>query len=323
MRRLVDIGLKLAISLGLIGYLGYQMDWPILGRIFAGTLLWPFAGAVLLFVLSNVLGAAQWHLLLRVQAIPISFRQSLIFYHVGIFFNNVLLGNIGGDALRIYDIRRLSGQASGGVAATFMDRFVGLFSTCSLALAAYLVLPDVHDLASVLIPIWLGLLGLLAAGLSRRTGLWLETVVRGRLPARLGDLVGSLRASLTAYRHQYVLLLGVWLLSLVVQMCRVLVYWAAGLAVGMAIPLPYFVCFQPIAAIIAALPISVGGLGVRENVVVELFDHLADANLSFAMSLLGYLAGILASLLGGVAFVLRRIEPAPEGGEHVAHPPGN
>jgi uncharacterized protein (TIRG00374 family) len=306
-RRLLELAAKLAISLGLIWYLAYQMDWPALGHIFANTLLLPFAGAVLLFALSNLLGTAQWHLLLRVQQIPISFGQSLLVYHVGVFFNNVLLGNIGGDAMRIYDIRRLSGQASGGVAATAMDRFVGLFSTCTLALIAYLVLPEVHDLASVLAPIWLGLLVVMGAGVSRRAGLYCEGLARRFLPARLADIAGSLRQSMGAYRHQYGLLLGIWGLSLAVQLCRVLVYWAAGLAVGMEIPLGYYVCFQPIAAIIAALPISVGGLGVRENVVVKLFGSVgAAANLSFAMSLLGYLAGILASLLGGVAFIFRR-----------------
>jgi len=310
MKRALELVLKIGISLGLIWYLAYQMDWPALGRIFAGTLLLPFGGAVLLFALSNALGTAQWHLLLRVQQIPISFRQSLVFYHVGVFFNNVLLGNIGGDAMRIYDIRRLSGQASGGVAATVMDRFVGLFSTCTLALAAYLVLPEVHDLASVLVPIWLGLLVVLGAGMSRRAGIYFEGLARRFLPARLGDIIGSLRQSMVAYRHRYGLLLGIWGLSLMVQLCRVLVYWAAGLAVGMAVPLGYYVCFQPIAAIIAALPVSVGGLGVRENVVVKLFGSVgAEANLSFAMSLLGYLAGILASLLGGVAFVFRRHAP--------------
>ncbi|MBI2505202.1 MAG: flippase-like domain-containing protein [Candidatus Latescibacteria bacterium] len=310
MRRLLELGAKLAISLGLIWYLAYQMDWPVLGHIFAATHWGPFGGAVLLFALSNVLGSAQWHLLLRVQQIPISFRQSLVVYHVGVFFNNVLLGNIGGDAVRIYDIRRLSGQASGGVAATVMDRFVGLFSTCTIALIAYLVLPEVHDLASVLVPIWLGLLVMLGAGVSRRAGLYLEGQARRWGPQRLGDVVGSLRQSMGAYRHQYGLLLGIWVLSLVVQLCRVLVYWAAGLAVGMEIPLGYYVCFQPVAAIIAALPISVGGLGVRENVVVQLFGSVgADANLSFAMSLLGYLAGILASLLGGLAFIFRRLAP--------------
>jgi uncharacterized protein (TIRG00374 family) len=312
-RRALETSAKLAISLGLTWYLAYQMDWPVLGRAFAGTLLLPFAGAVLLFVLSNVLGAAQWHLLLRVQQIPISFGKSLVVYHVGVFFNNVLLGNIGGDAMRIYDIRRLSGQASGGVAATVMDRFVGLSSTCTLALIAYLALPEVHDLASVLVPIWLGLLVVLGAGVSRRIGRYFEDLARRMLPARLAEIIGSLRQSMGAYRHQYGLLLGIWALSLVVQFCRVLVYWAAGLAVGMEVPLAYYVCFQPLAAIIAALPISVGGLGVRENVVVKLFGSVgADANLSFAMSLLGYLAGILASLLGGVAFVFRRLAPAED-----------
>lgn len=313
MKQLLETSAKLAISLGLIWYLAYQMDWPALSHIFTNTLLLPFGGAVLLFALSNVLGTAQWYLLLRVQQIPISFGQSVLVYHVGVFFNNVLLGNIGGDAMRIYDIRRLSGQASGGVAATVMDRFIGLFSTCTIALIAYLVLPEVHDLASVLVPIWLGLLVVLGVGVSRRAGLYFEALARRWGPARLADVAGSLRQSMGAYRHQYGLLLGIWLLSLVVQLCRVLVYWAAGLAVGMEIPLGYYVCFQPVAAIIAALPISVGGLGVRENVVVKLFGSVgADANLCFAMSLLGYLAGILASLLGGVAFIFRRLESAKQ-----------
>ncbi|MSR83464.1 MAG: flippase-like domain-containing protein [Candidatus Latescibacteria bacterium] len=311
MRRLLELAAKLAFSLGLIWYLAYRMDWPVLGQIFAATRWEPFGGAVLLFALSNVLGTAQWHLLLRVQQIPITFRQSLVVYHVGVFFNNVLLGNIGGDAMRIYDIRRISGQASGGVAATAMDRFVGLFSTCTIALVAYLVLPEVHDLASMLVPIWLGLLVVLGAGVSRRAGLYFEGLARRLLPASLADIAGSLRQSMGAYRHRYGLLVGIWFLSLVVQLCRVLVYWAAGLAVGMDVPLGYYVCFQPIAAIIAALPISVGGLGVRENIVVKLFSSLgADANLCFAMSLLGYLAGILASLLGGLAFIFRRLAPA-------------
>lgn len=310
MRRLLELAAKLGISLGLIWYLAYKMDWPMLGHIFATARWGPFGGAVLLFALSNVLGTAQWHLLLRVQDIPIGFRKSLVVYHVGVFFNNVLLGNIGGDAMRIYDIRRLSGQASGGVAATVMDRFVGLLSTCTLALIAYLVLPEVHDLASMLVPIWLGLVVVVGIGISRRAGLYFEGLARRFLPARVAEVAGNLRQSMAAYRHRYGLLAGIWVLSLAVQLCRVLVYWAAGLAVGMDVALGYYVCFQPIAAIIAALPISVGGLGVRENVVVRLFGSVgAEANLSFAMSLLGYLAGILASLLGGVAFIFRRMAP--------------
>jgi len=270
-----------------------------------------FRPAIVLFVLSNCLGAGQWFLLLRAQGLPVSPRKALVFYFVGIFFNNVLLGNIGGDAMRIFDIRRLTGRSSAAVAATMMDRFVGLASTCTLALLAYPVIArvEVAWLISVLAPVWLGLLALLVMGLSRSLGRLLEAVIGRILPRLVAAPISELRRSVVLYRDRVPLLGGVFFLSLTVQFSRILVYYAAGRAVGMDPGLIYFVCFQPVAAIIAALPISVGGLGVREGTLIGLFTGLGIArNVTLAMSLLGYVSGLIASLLGGVAFVLRRVE---------------
>jgi len=316
-KRALSIALKLVVSLGLIYYLASGMNWQELGAIFKQIAVPFFALAVFFFLLSNLLGSLQWYLLLRAQDIRISFRQALVFYFVGVFFNNVLLGNIGGDAMRIYDIRRLSGQSSGGVAATMMDRFIGLFSTCSLALAAYpLIVGSTSKsslLVSVLVPVWLALIAVLAMGLSRRIGGLIERQLTRLLPAAIGNLLSSLRRSVVVYRDRVPLLAGIWLISMCVQFCRILVYWSAGMAIGMAPGLLYFVCFQPIAAVIASLPISIGGLGVRENTLVGLFAGLGfAAEISTAMSLLGYVSGILASLLGGIAFVMRRAESQRE-----------
>jgi uncharacterized protein (TIRG00374 family) len=312
-KRFLNTALKLLVTCGLIIYLYlvHDINLNALGTVFAGLVPWLFAAAVGFFVISNILGALQWYLLLQAQDLDISFRQALIFYLVGVFFNNVLPGNLGGDALRIYDIKRLTGKSSGGVAATFMDRFIGLFSSCSLALAAYPLIIDAERawVVSVLIPVWLGLVVLLAMGLSRRLGGFLESLIGRFLPARLSDLVHDLRNSIVVYRQRGGLLVGIWAISLAVQSSRILVYFCAGLAVGMHTGLLYFVCFQPVAAIIAALPISIGGLGVRENTLVELFRSLGvSTEVSTAMSLLGYIAGIIASLLGGIAFVIRRVE---------------
>ena len=50
---------------------------------------------------------------------------------------------------------------------------------------------------------------------------------------------------------------------------------------------------------------------MRENVMVELFSSVgSEPSAALAMSLLGYAAGIIASLLGGIAFVIRRVERA-------------
>lgn len=324
MSKLINTGVKLLVSAVLLAYLVYEVDVARLGDVFAQTVLWPFATAVGFFVLSNLLGSFQWFLLLRAQLIQISFWQALVFYFVGVFFNNVLLGNIGGDALRIYDIRRLSGSTSGGLAATLIDRFVGLFSTCSLALVAILMAAEipVAGLLSILVPVWLALVVILVMGLSRRIGSRLEALASAVLPRRLGSLLGDLRNSIVVYRHRVPLLVAVLGISLGVQSCRILVYWSAGLAVGLNAGLLYFVCFQPIAAIVAALPISIGGLGVRENSLVRLFGSVGvSPEVATATSLLGYVAGIIASLLGGAAFVLRRVERRDEAASQHREPP--
>ncbi len=309
--RLLGLPLKLLISASLTWYVLRGMDWSELAQVFAAARLDAFALAILLFVLSNCIGAAQWHLLLRAQDLAVSPRQSVLLYHVGIFFNNVLLGNIGGDAVRIYDVRRLTGHGTAGAAATLMDRFVGLLSTCTLALAAYPFVAgsDRTWVVPVLAPVWGGLVAALAVGLSPRLGDLLETVAQRALPARLAGFLSRLQRLVAVYRQRPGLLAGVLGISLAVQFCRILVYYAAGLAVGMDPGVTYFVCFQPVAAIVAALPVSVGGLGVREGALVGLFAGVGvGRNASLAMSLLGFVAGIAASLLGGIAFVLRRTE---------------
>ena len=65
-----------------------------------------------------------------------------------------------------------------------------------------------------------------------------------------------------------------------------------------------------LSSIVLLLSYSVGGLGVREGVLVELFGGIGvEESLAFATSILGYGAGILASLLGGILFIVRRIHP--------------
>jgi uncharacterized protein (TIRG00374 family) len=312
LRTFSDIAAKLLVSGGLLYWLLAQSNLTTFANILQRTEVWLFVLAAGFFLLSNALGAFQWFLLLRGQALVVSLRQAVVFYWVGVFFNNVLLGNIGGDAMRIYDMRRLTGETSRAAAATFMDRFIGLFSTCCLALGACVFVSEVRrpGVVTMLVPVFIALIFLLAIGLSRQLGYLVQRVLHRLLPSRVAGILQELRQNIVVYRHKAPLLVGVWTVSLGVQFSRILVYWAAGAAVGIEVGLRYFVGFQPVAAIIAALPISIGGLGVREGVLVELFGGIGvEESLAFSTSILGYAAGILASLFGGVAFVIRRIQP--------------
>lgn len=317
LRRLGDLALKLLVSGGLLYWLLSQSDLVAFAGVLGRTDAVLFAAAAGFFVLSNALGAGQWYLLLRGQSLAVSPGQTAVVYWVGVFFNNLLPGNIGGDAMRIYDVRRLTGATGRAAAATFMDRFIGLFSTCCLALGACALVADVRrpGLVTLLGTVWLALAALLAMGLSRRLGRRVRRFLDLLLPRRLAGVVGRLRSRIGVYRDQTGLLAAAWAVSLGVQFSRILVYWAAGLAVGLEVGLRYFIGFQPAAAIVAAVPVSVGGLGVREGVLVELFGGVGvEESLAFAASLLGYAAGLSASALGGVVFVLRRTRPRREPG---------
>ena len=71
---------------------------------------------------------------------------------------------------------------------------------------------------------------------------------------------------------------------------------------------------MPVIAIFIALPISIGGLGVREGLGIYLFRKAVPAVTSeqaFMMGLLAYLVGVVVSLAGGVIYLTRG--PAPAG----------
>ena len=115
MKRLFFTLLKVGISLCLVIFFLRQVGWPQLQAAMASARVEHWAIAVALFCVSNLLGAFQWRELLSVQEIRLPIRTILTLYLVGVFFNNFLISNIDGDAIRIYDLNRLTGKGLGGV----------------------------------------------------------------------------------------------------------------------------------------------------------------------------------------------------------------
>jgi len=305
---------KAGISLGLVAFFLSRVAWEDLRDAVASVDVLVWGAAILLFLASNFLGAFQWRALLRLQDIHLPVRKVIGLYFVGVFFNNFLVSNIGGDAVRIYDLKRLTGRATPGFAATFLDRFIGLFILIIFSVVAYGVTPRLWGTA-----LWLptgalagGLLGVLCFGFSRRLSGMALGVGKRVLPGRVVRILEDVRTGFMCYRHAYGMLVRVGGLALGVQLCRVGVYYATGHALGQDVAFRDCVVFIPLIAIVAAAPISFGGIGVRENMGVWLFGRVGVAAApALTMMLLGYLAGILASLAGGIVFVLRR----PDGRE--------
>jgi len=266
--------------------------------------------SLLVFIISNFLGALQWYLLLQVKKIKISFKQALSYYHVGLFFNNFLIGNVGGDALRILDVRRQVGKDKGVLSTVFFDRFTGFFALSSLALlSAWFV---AHRLVAgtavytilVIFLLWFAAILFMFYKKFARLFAW---IFRLLLPESLHVKAKAFYDSINEFRTKKRLLLHVYALSLLIQTLRILTHYLAARAVGAQAGLHYFFLFIPIVATIASMPISIGGLGVREQSAVALFSQInVPSAQTVTFEFLAYLIGIVASLPGGLVFILRR-----------------
>lgn len=309
MKRVIGAAVKLLVSVGLIWFFLRQIDLADVEQAARNTNPSFLLLAVLLFTISNLLGAVQWGYLLRVQKIDLPASRILSLYFVGVFFNNFLVSNIGGDAVRVYDLKRTTGKGSQGFAATFLDRFVGLCVLILFSLIAFASNPDLWSpgLAIPMFALMATLAGILAFGFSRRLSGWVLSVLEGIAPAGVVSLLRGIRESFLAYRNAYGVLARVLVIAAGVQLSRVGVYYAVGQGMGLDSGFDHFLIFIPLIAIVAAVPISFGGIGVRENLGAILFGRVgvlpAEA---LAMMFLGYLAGIVASLAGGVSFVFHR-----------------
>ena len=311
MKRISFFILKLVVSAGLVAWAfsgeHFQLDRLSLHCREADLGL--LAGAVALFALSNLLGAVQWNLLLRVQEIQLSWRKVVSFYFVGVFFNNFLVGNIGGDAIRVYDVRRLTRDGSPAFAATFLDRFIGLFTLTWFSLAAYLLAPAFPGGQSVLaltLCVTVVLSITIASAFSRRLSGLGERIVLKLVPDRVGERVTKIRLGILRCRAHLKILALATVVSVGVQLMRVGVHYVVGRALGLDVSFGYFLIFIPLIAIIASVPVSFGGIGVRENSGVLLFGRLGvEGTVAFSMEFIAYLVGLAASLVGGVVFVSR------------------
>ena len=275
-----------------------------------------------IYAVSAVLGAWQWALILRGVGINATWAEISRLYHIGLFFNNFLPANIGGDAWKILDLGARDGRRAGVLAATLLDRLIGLAALTLLACVAMGVagamdipLPPV---SLALLPVGVLLFAAMAALLSRRLGTMLvQMAVRvglGRFAGPLTQFAGDLHR----LRPRVAWLNGVFGLSLGIQLLRLLTHLAAARGLGLELDLAaslQLLVLIPLLALSLTLPISINGIGLRESVSASLLTWAGlAAPQAVAMELAAYLVQVAYSLVGGLMLWRHRRPAATDPG---------
>jgi len=314
MNRTLQQLFKIVISLGLITFLVWKISPGKLVPHLRNMNLPFLFGAVAVFFVSSCLGSLQWHLLLRAGGIRLTPVKTLRLYFVGLFFNNFFPTNVGGDAVKIFDVTRSGNDPHQVFAITLLDRVIGISGLCLLALMASLLILRARtvDNLPVYILIFIGCITpILLLALNRR----LSRAVRmffSRLNVwRLGERFNMIFGHLGSFRTFRVLMFNVLLLALVVQFLRVATHVLVGRALGVDLTagsILSFYVFIPLLGLVMVLPISLNGLGVREGAGILLFTTVGFSNeQALLLEFITYVVMVAVSLIGGAFFLQRHL----------------
>jgi len=256
-----------------------------------------FVAATALFIAGQTMSAYRWQLLAAIVGLRGRFRRFLAYYFIGVFTNLFLPGLVGGDAARAIYLGREHDRIGHAVASTVADRMVGLIALFWLAATAVWALNGGILPASVTRPVIL--LGL--AGFAAYLVAPLIARAEHLMPHRLARPMGLV----TPYLHRPAALIVPLVLSLLLQISLVIGQYILALGLGLSIPLYIMVLCLPIANAFATIPVTIGGLGLREGAFTVLFgmagvsrvDAVALGLLWFASASLGGLAGIIPFLI--------------------------
>lgn len=272
------------------------------------------AALTLGFSVVYVLVATRWRLLLRAQGMEFGLGELLRLVFIGMLFNNVMLGSLGGDVVKAYFVARRAPQRAAAVLTVFLDRVLGMLGLMTLCLVGTVSNLGDPRFRSLFLQLALLLGVVVATGavfLSTRLRrlFHVEGVLR-RLPFR--ETVAELDRALVLYRRHRGVLLAGFLLSLGVHLSVVLVNWALGWNLGLNARLGHYFSLVPVALTVAALPVSIAGWGVGEWAYAVLFSRLDPANWTRAMALsvlFRVSTAVVWSMLGAV-FLIRGERPS-------------
>ena len=293
MKRHLLTAIQVVITIGLLWWIFRNPDQnqKLLAALEAANNWWLVPGLAALGG-GLLLQAKRWLILLEVQGIVISYWRSLRILLIGMFFNLFLLGSTGGDIIKIFLIMREAPDKKAG--ALILLRWDDLMK---------------HEVTRYGIATATVILGgsigfILVAWLTGRFEL--ATRLPHWLPAR--DKIAEAAGAFVEYARAGKSVGMAFLLSIPAHLRMFSTFWFGAKAFAAGLSLLSIYCVMPIVATVTALPISVGGAGLREGLFIKILGSLyaTPEPIATLVSLSGFMMQVFWSLIGGAIYLAYR-----------------
>lgn len=306
-----------------------RIDFAALGRTARQADTFLALAALFSFPMFMVLGGLRWNRATSRycnRAIPLSF--SVQHYWAGLALGIFVPGSVGWDAYRVIVAGRRYGHYAMNAAVILVEKMLALLACATLVSLAYPfvtlstdvpLLRELIDWSHILL---LGMIGLLflviyfsrlefsraLAGKAESYMLNLVSRVLGRPAAEAGAQPGySYFHAAMAPLHRPRFLLELLVLSIAILSLSALINQLLFRAVGHELPFVVNLLLAPMFFLIFVLPISVGGVGVREASYITLYGLFGvPVETALLVSFLVFAGDIFNSLIGALLLYVDR-----------------
>jgi uncharacterized membrane protein YbhN (UPF0104 family) len=296
------------VTVLLFAFLLRSMSWstlvPTLMHVSHTYLLIGFAAGVLCIFFS----AYGWYSVVIAENIKADLARLIDLYLVGIGFSHFLPTSMGGDAIKAFYVGRDSGNMPGATSAALMSRITSFVGMLLIALPGIVIFHKYFTNQVVIEFLLLSLLliGAIAAAILTAVllprlsirflkGAW----TRKPMFTKFLEVGNALNGSIRRPRS----MVAATLFGMLFWVASFLNYYGYAIALGIHVPLPFYVIAIPFVSIIASLPISINGFGVRESAFVYLFSTIhVPIPTATLLALLMDAQVLLFGLIGGCIY---------------------
>jgi uncharacterized membrane protein YbhN (UPF0104 family) len=275
----------------------------------------PIVIGLILWLVTIAIAGWRWNRLLGILGIHVPVQSLTCVVPIAQFFSVFLPGSTGDDLTRMLYISRLApGRVGEACTTVLLDRFIGLISV--LLLAAFCIPWQWSLMSTSSQTRWIAVGMLVAGALSflggavfflagHPTHRWFEKRLRLRPGHSLRDEAARIWGVLCDNKLLVAKVLGA---AVITQLIHCVIFYLAGLSVGIRSPLLIWPTFVPIVLAANALPITIAGVGVREYLLVLFLGVIAgvDAERAVATSFVIFAMILAMCLLGGVLYIFYR-----------------
>ncbi len=297
--------LKLVVSVALLAYVFAKVGWGELWTVLSDADLGFILLSLALIPVLQIASVLKWQVLLRAKQLHISFGRLWAVYLVGYFFNNLLPSNVGGDAVRSYQLGKQTGDLREAVASVFVERASGFFCLLALALTSVALRPGLLEdprVALALAVAFAGFGSLLVAVLDTRVLSLCRRLLPHPILARWVHKAGQLQEAIRSYRGTR-LWWRVSALTVLFYLLAILNVYVGCLAFSATPPLFAIGVAMPVILVISMIPISIAGIGLQEWSYYVIFEQVGlPGALGLSVALLMRAKAILAGGVGGIFY---------------------